>query len=150
MTSTGNDADQTVDRSVELSEDLAPSPATLSRWPLGHLPTPLGPMERVIEHLGAPRLHEERDGCIGLSSGGNQTRRSACLMSDAREAGAMTNVAHSVKQPHHTRQTTGAAAGLGPSGRILLDDGTGSNDLDYILKNNALPDRRHAQSSSTG
>ena len=60
----------------------------LARFPrirLGHLPTPLEPLERLSRHLAGPdgkgpKLWIKRDDCTGLSTGGNKTRKLEFLM----------------------------------------------------------------------
>ena len=63
-------------------KDLAIQLAKFPRVALGHLPTPLEPMDRLSELLGGPRLWVKRDDCTGLSSGGNKTRKLEYLMAD--------------------------------------------------------------------
>lgn len=124
---------------------------TLARFPrvrLGHLPTPLEPMDRLSEMLGGPRLWVKRDDCTGLSSGGNKTRKLEFLMADAQAKGADTIITQGATQSNHARQTTAAAAKLGMGCHILLEDRTGSNDHNYILNGNVLLDRLHGATVS--
>lgn len=124
---------------------------TLAKFPkvrLGHLPTPLEPMDRLSEILGGPRLWVKRDDCTGLSSGGNKTRKLEFLMADAQSKGANTIITQGATQSNHARQTTAAAAKLGMECHILLEDRTGSNDNNYILNGNVLLDRLHGASVS--
>ncbi len=124
---------------------------TLSQFPrvrLGHLPTPLEPMDRLSEELGGPRLWVKRDDCTGLSSGGNKTRKLEYLMADAQAKRADTIITQGATQSNHARQTAAAAARLGMQCHILLEDRTGSNDPDYILNGNVLLDRLHGASVS--
>ncbi len=124
---------------------------TLAKYPrvsLGHLPTPLEPMDRLSEELGGPRLWVKRDDCTGLSSGGNKTRKLEYLMADAIAAGADTVVTQGATQSNHARQTAAAAAKLGLGCHILLEDRTGSNDPNYILNGNVLLDRLHGATVS--
>src|ERR1700677_2483741 len=96
----------------------------LSRFPrirLAHLPTPLEPMERLSKYLDGPRLWIKRDDCTGLSGGGNKTRKLEFLMGDALEKGADTGITQGATQSDHARQTTAAAAKLGPACHILLE-----------------------------
>ena len=123
----------------------------LSRQPrvrLGHLPTPLEPMDRLSEELGGPRLWVKRDDCTGLSSGGNKTRKLEFLMADAAGQGADTIITQGATQSNHARQTAAAAAKLGMACHILLEDRTGSRDADYVLNGNVLLDRLHGASVS--
>lgn len=129
----------TQSRCKELSIVLARFP----RVKLGHLPTPLEPMDRLSEVLGGPRIWVKRDDCTGLSSGGNKTRKLEFLMADAQQAGADTVITQGATQSNHARQTAAAAAKLGMACHILLEDRTGSNDENYILNGNVLLDRLH-------
>lgn len=125
--------------------------ATLSKFPrirLGHLPTPLEPMDRLSEALGGPRLWIKRDDCTGLSSGGNKTRKLEFLMADAANKGADTIITQGATQSNHARQTAAAAAKLGMSCHILLEDRTGSTDPAYNLNGNVLLDRLHGATVS--
>lgn len=124
---------------------------TLANFPrvrLGHLPTPLEPMDRLSEQLGGPRLWVKRDDCTGLSTGGNKTRKLEFLMADAQKRGATTIITQGATQSNHARQTAAAAAKLGMTCHILLEDRTGSNDPNYILNGNVLLDRLHGATVS--
>lgn len=124
---------------------------TLAGFPrirLGHLPTPLEPMDRLSELLGGPRLWVKRDDCTGLSSGGNKTRKLEFLMADAQNHGATTIITQGATQSNHARQTAAAAAKLGMTCHILLEDRTGSNDPSYNLNGNVLLDRLHGATVS--
>lgn len=140
--------DHTPGISLSLCKDLALTLAGFPRVRLGHLPTPLEPMDRLSEHLGGPRLWVKRDDCTGLSSGGNKTRKLEFLMADAREKGATTVITQGATQSNHARQTAAAAAKLGMTCHILLEDRTGSIDPNYILNGNVLLDRLHGATVS--
>jgi len=131
-----------------LCKDLSLTLAKFPKVRLGHLPTPLEPMDRLSEILGGPRLWVKRDDCTGLSSGGNKTRKLEFLMADAQSKGADTIITQGATQSNHARQTTAAAAKLGMECHILLEDMTGSNDNNYILNGNVLLDRLHGASVS--
>ena len=131
-----------------LCKDLSLTLAKFPKVRLGHLSTPLEPMDRLSEILGGPRLWVKRDDCTGLSSGGNKTRKLEFLMADAQSKGADTIITQGATQSNHARQTTAAAAKLGMECHILLEDRTGSNDNNYILNGNVLLDRLHGASVS--
>ncbi len=137
-------SDLAMSRCKELSLTLAKFP----RVSLGHLPTPLEPMDRLSEALGGPRLWVKRDDCTGLSSGGNKTRKLEYLMADAIEQGADTIITQGATQSNHARQTAAAAAKLGMACHILLEDRTGSDDPSYIMNGNVLLDRLHGSTVS--
>ncbi|WP_170480660.1 D-cysteine desulfhydrase [Ruegeria arenilitoris] len=133
---------------LSLCKELSVTLAKFPRISLGHLPTPLEPMDRLSEVLGGPRLWVKRDDCTGLSSGGNKTRKLEFLMADAVQKGADTIITQGATQSNHARQTAAAAAKLGMECHILLEDRTGSNDRNYILNGNVLLDRLHGATVS--
>ncbi|MBX6372658.1 MAG: D-cysteine desulfhydrase [Acetobacteraceae bacterium] len=123
----------------------------LARFPrirLGHLPTPLEPMENLSKHLGGPRLWIKRDDCTGLSTGGNKTRKLEYLMADARAQGADTVITQGATQSNHARQTAAAAAKLGFACYILLEDRTGYTDPAYTQSGNVMLDKLHGATVS--
>ena len=152
MTETDQIAERDTPNSPELTLSLCKELSiALAKFPkvrLGHLPTPLEPMDRLSEILGGPRRWVKRDDCTGLSSGGNKTRKLEYLMADAQQQGADTIITQGATQSYHARQTTAAAAKLGMACHILLEDRTGSNDPNYILNGNVLLDRLHGASVS--
>lgn len=141
--SNASPVDQQLESERYQCKKLAITLAQFPRIRLGHLPTPLEPMDRLSERLGGPRLWVKRDDCTGLSSGGNKTRKLEYLMADAREKGADVIITQGATQSNHARQTAAAAAKLGISCHILLEDRTGSNDDNYNLNGNVLLDRLH-------
>ena len=131
-----------------LAKELSIVLAKYPRVRLGHLPTPLEPMDRLSEMLGGPRIWVKRDDCTGLSSGGNKTRKLEYLMADAQKQGADTIITQGATQSNHARQTAAASAKLGMECHILLEDRTGYNDDSYILNGNVLMDRLHGATVS--
>jgi L-cysteate sulfo-lyase len=129
-------------------KDLSIALARFPRVRLGHLPTPLEPMDRLSASLGGPRIWVKRDDCTGLSSGGNKTRKLEYLMADAQARGADTIITQGATQSNHARQTAAAAAKLGMACHILLEDRTGYSDFNYTLNGNVLMDRLHGASVS--
>ena len=118
----------------------------LSRFPrirLGHLPTPLEPMDNLSSELGGPRIWIKRDDCTGLSSGGNKTRKLEFLMADAKAKGADIVITQGATQSNHARQTAAASAFLGLGCEILLEDRTGSEAPAYNVNGNVLLDQLH-------
>src|SRR6056297_1499738 len=124
-------------------KDLASALAAFPRVRLGHLPTPLEPMDNLSEHLGGPRFWVKRDDCTGLSSGGNKTRKLEFLMAEALEAGADTVITQGATQSNHARQTAAAAAKLGLACHLLLEDRTKFPNADYTENGNVLLDHLH-------
>jgi L-cysteate sulfo-lyase len=123
----------------------------LARYPrvrLGHMPTPLEPMDNLSKHLGGPRIWVKRDDCTGLSSGGNKTRKLEFLMAEAQAQEADVVITQGATQSNHARQTAAAAAKLGIACMILLEDRTGYTDEAYTLNGNVLLDQLHGASIS--
>lgn len=133
---------------ISLCKDLSIALARFPRVRLGHLPTPLEPMDRLSKKLGGPRIWVKRDDCTGLSSGGNKTRKLEFLMADAQARNADTIITQGATQSNHARQTAAAAAKLGMVCHILLEDRTGFSDPGYTFNGNVLMDRLHGASVS--
>jgi len=112
-----------------------------ARLHFAHLPTPLEPMKNLSALLGGPNLWIKRDDCTGLAGGGNKTRKLEFLLADALRAGADTIITQGATQSNHVRQTAAIAARLGLACHALLEDRTGSDDVDYNQSGNVLLDR---------
>ena len=118
----------------------------LSRFPrisLGHLPTPLEPMERLRAALGAdcPALFVKRDDCTGLATGGNKTRKLEFLLGEALALAAGAVVTFGAVQSNHARQTAAAAAKLGLPCDLILIDMVARHSEAYRHSGNVLFDR---------
>ena len=133
-------ADTTIETDGDANARLRAALDKFPRIRLGHMPTPLEPMDRFSEWLGGPRMWVKRDDCTGLASGGNKTRKLEYLMADAVEKGADCVITQGATQSNHARQTAAAAARLGLGCHILLEDRTGSNDPSYNFNGNVLLD----------
>jgi L-cysteate sulfo-lyase len=119
--------------------------AVLKRFPKGQSrassDSTLEPMDRLSKALGGPRFWIKRDDCTGLATGGNKARKLEFLMADAQRAGATAIVTQGATQSNHTRQSAAAAAKLGMSCHVLLEDRTGSTDPQYNNNGNVLLSR---------
>ncbi|MFP2768687.1 D-cysteine desulfhydrase [Oceanisphaera sp. KMM 10153] len=116
----------------------------LARYPrlhFAHLDTPLEPMPQLTKLLDGPTLWIKRDDCTGLAGGGNKTRKLEFLMADALEQGADTIITQGATQSNHARQTVAIATKLGLDCHILLEDRTGSEDVDYVYNGNVMLDQ---------
>ncbi|MEH6813832.1 MAG: D-cysteine desulfhydrase [Motiliproteus sp.] len=116
----------------------------LSRFPrlhFAHLATPLEPMTALSKALGGPNLWIKRDDCTGLAGGGNKTRKLEFLMGDAIAQGADTIITQGATQSNHARQTAAIATKMGMECHVLLEDRTGSKDVDYNYNGNVLLDQ---------
>ena len=113
---------------------------TLRPIELGHIPTPVEPMDRLGAALGLDvgRLWVKRDDCTGLAGGGNKVRKLRWLCADALAKGCDTLVTGGGRQSNHVRLTAAAANQLGLRCRIVLASGepdtpTGNVVLDHVL-----------------
>lgn len=105
-------------------------------------PTPLEPLERLSAHLGGPELWVKRDDLLGLTGGGNKTRKLEFLVADALQKGADTLVTVGAPQSNHCRLTLAAAVKEGLKCRLVLEervpnsydpDASGNNFLFKLL-----------------
>lgn len=117
--------------------------ARFPRLHLAHLPTPLEPMKRLSAELGGPEIWIKRDDCTGMSTGGNKTRKLEFLMAEAMALGADIVITQGATQSNHVRQTSAFCARLGLDCHAILEDRTGSKDVDYQLNGNVLLDQLH-------
>ena len=115
--------------------------ADFPRRPLAHLPTPLEPAPRLSEALGGPSIWVKRDDCTGFGGGGNKIRKLEFLMAAAVQQGADTVITVGAVQSNHARLTAAAAARLGMSCHLLLQDIAVDTDRDYRGNGNLLLDR---------
>ncbi|GGX98417.1 D-cysteine desulfhydrase [Streptomyces anandii] len=118
--------------------------ARFARFPLGHFPTALEPMERLTAHLrrsrpGAPNLWIKRDDCTGLATGGNKTRKLEFLVGEAVQQGADVLITQGATQSNHARQTAAAAARAGMECKLFLEKRQ-TRDEEYELSGNVLLD----------
>ncbi|MGB3829736.1 MAG: D-cysteine desulfhydrase [Ornithinimicrobium sp.] len=86
----------------------------------GH--TPIEPLNRLSEHLGGPNIYIKRDDLLGLSGGGNKTRKLEFLMADALAKGADTIITVGAVQSNHCRLTLSAAVKEGLKCHLLLEE----------------------------
>lgn len=116
----------------------------LSRFPrlyFAHLPTPLEFMSRLSEAYGSNKIWLKRDDCTGLAGGGNKTRKLEFLLADAKQQGADTIITPGATQSNHCRQTAAIAAKLGYECHLIMEDRTGSDNVDYNYNGNILLDQ---------
>ncbi len=122
-----------------------PAPMSLARFPRRRYTegaTAIEPMPRLSAHLGGPALWIKRDDLLGLTGGGNKTRKLEFLVADALAQGADTLVTVGAVQSNHCRLTAAAAVREGLNCRLILEervagsyaaDGTGNNLLFDLL-----------------
>ena len=84
--------------------------------------TPLEKMERLSRLLGGPDLYIKRDDLLGLTAGGNKTRKLEFLVADALARGADTLITCGAVQSNHCRLTLAAAVKEGLKCRLVLEE----------------------------
>jgi D-cysteine desulfhydrase len=97
----------------------------LSRFPRRRYtpgPTPLEPLTRFSRALGGPEVWIKRDDLLGLSPGGNKTRKLEFLVADALARGADTLVTCGAPQSNHCRITLAAAVREGLACRFVIEE----------------------------
>ena len=106
----------------------------LARFPrrrYTHGRTPIEKLSRLSEELGGPTIYIKRDDLLGLSAGGNKTRKLEFLVADALDKGADTLVTCGAVQSNHCRLTLAAAVKEGLKCRLVLEERVeGSYDVD--------------------
>jgi D-cysteine desulfhydrase len=103
--------------------------------------TPFERLPRFSAALGGPNIYIKRDDLLGLTAGGNKTRKLEFLVADALAKGADTLITCGAIQSNHCRLTLAAAAKEGLKCRLVLeeripgsyDPQAGGNNLLYNL-----------------
>ncbi|WAH42449.1 D-cysteine desulfhydrase [Alicyclobacillus fastidiosus] len=105
-------------------------------------PTPIEHLPRFSQVLGGPNLFIKRDDLLGLTSGGNKTRKLEFLMADALLQGADTVITCGAVQSNHCRLTLAAAVKEGLKCHLVLEErvpnsynpqASGNNFLFHLL-----------------
>lgn len=114
--------------------------ATLPRYPLATLPTPLQRAHNLEVALGprCPRIYLKRDDLTGLAFGGNKARKLEYLLADALANQATILVTEGAAQSNHARMTAAAAVIAGLRSVLVLDarhrsEIAGNLLLDHLL-----------------
>lgn len=104
--------------------------------------TPLEAAPRFSAAVGGPNIFIKRDDLLGLSAGGNKTRKLEFLVADALAQGADTLITCGAVQSNHCRLTLAAAVKEGLQCRLVLEervpksynpDASGNNFLFRLL-----------------
>jgi D-cysteine desulfhydrase len=85
-------------------------------------PTPLEFLPRFSAALGGPKVWIKRDDLLGLSPGGNKTRKLEFLVADALAQGADTLITCGAPQSNHCRITLAAAVKEGLGCRFVIEE----------------------------
>ena len=97
----------------------------LSRFPRRRYtqhPTPIEHLPRFSAALGGPQIWIKRDDQLGLTPGGNKTRKLEFLVADALAKGADTLVTCGAPQSNHCRITLSAAVKEGLKCRFVIEE----------------------------
>lgn len=84
--------------------------------------TPIDPMPALTHELGGANLFVKRDDLLGLTAGGNKTRKLEFLLADALDKGADTLITTGAVQSNHCRLTLAAAVKEGLKCRLVLEE----------------------------
>jgi len=104
--------------------------------------TPLEHLPHLTQFMGGPHIFIKRDDLLGLTAGGNKTRKLEFLVADALRHGADTLITVGAVQSNHCRLTLAAAVKEGMKCRLVLEqrvpdsydyDASGNNFLFRLL-----------------
>jgi D-cysteine desulfhydrase len=84
--------------------------------------TPLEKLTHLTDYLGGPNIYIKRDDLLGLTAGGNKTRKLEFLVADALKKGADTLITCGAVQSNHCRLTLSAAVKEGLKCRLVLEE----------------------------
>jgi D-cysteine desulfhydrase len=84
--------------------------------------TPLEKLTNLSKVLGGPTVYMKRDDLLGLTAGGNKTRKLEFLVADALAQGADTLITCGAVQSNHCRLTLSAAVKEGLQCRLVLEE----------------------------
>ncbi|MGC0271276.1 D-cysteine desulfhydrase (plasmid) [Glutamicibacter soli] len=101
-------------------------------------PTPIEFLPNLTKELGGPRIHIKRDDLLGLTSGGNKTRKLEFLMADALAKGADTIITTGAVQSNHCRLTLSAAVKEGLKCHLLIEERVEGSYSEEASGNNFL------------
>lgn len=100
--------------------------------------TPIEKLDRFSEALGGPEIYIKRDDLLGLSAGGNKTRKLEFLVADAISQGADTLITCGAVQSNHCRLTLAAAVKEGMKCRLILEERVAGSYNEDASGNNFL------------
>lgn len=100
--------------------------------------TPIEKLTRFSEALGGPTIYIKRDDLLGLTSGGNKTRKLEFLVADALSKGADTLITCGAVQSNHCRLTLAAAVKEGLKCQLVLEERVPNSYKEDASGNNFL------------
>ncbi|MBN2568673.1 MAG: D-cysteine desulfhydrase [Deltaproteobacteria bacterium] len=84
--------------------------------------TPIEKLQRFTEALGGPEIYIKRDDLLGLTGGGNKTRKLEFVVADALVGGYDTLITCGAIQSNHCRLTLSAAVKEGLYCRLVIEE----------------------------
>lgn len=84
--------------------------------------TPIEFLKNLTKELNGPNIYIKRDDLLGLTLGGNKTRKLEFLMADALRQGADTILTCGAVQSNHCRLTLSAAVKEGLKCQLILEE----------------------------
>lgn len=84
--------------------------------------TPIEKLPRFSKAIDGPDIYIKRDDLLGLTAGGNKTRKLEFLVADALKKGADTLITSGAVQSNHCRLTLSAAVKEGMNCRLVLNE----------------------------
>lgn len=114
--------------------------STFDRYPLTFGPTPIEPLPRLSQAIGAGvEIHAKREDCnSGLALGGNKLRKLEYIVPDALSCGADTLVSIGGIQSNHTRMVAATAAKIGMKCVVIQENWVPHDDAVYDRVGNIL------------
>lgn len=102
--------------------------------------TPIEPMPHLSKALGGAKLLIKRDDLLGLTGGGNKTRKLEFLVAEALAQGADTLITVGAVQSNHCRLTAAAAVREGLRCQLVLEQRVPGSYNPHASGNNFLFD----------
>lgn len=100
--------------------------------------TPIEKLEHLSKYLGGPSIYIKRDDLLGLTGGGNKTRKLEFLVADALAQGADTLITVGAVQSNHCRLTLAAAVKEGLRCQLVLEERVPNSYKAHASGNNFL------------
>ncbi|MCA0174560.1 D-cysteine desulfhydrase [Bacillus sp. RAR_GA_16] len=96
--------------------------SSIPRRKYNYGPTPIERLNNLSEYLGGPEVFMKRDDLLGLTGGGNKTRKLEFLVADALKSNADTLITCGAVQSNHCRLTLSAAKKEQLDCRLVLEE----------------------------
>jgi D-cysteine desulfhydrase len=110
---------------MHISEAIGGTRMNLARFPRRRYTegqTPIEKLTRFSQAIGGPNIYIKRDDLLGLTGGGNKTRKLEFLVADALAQGADTLITCGGVQSNHCRLALAAAVREGLYCRLILSE----------------------------